>query len=216
VPSRRLALLVATYRYQDPGLRQLTAPGSDAEALANVLRNPEIADFEVTILVNEPRHVVGEAIGEFYRNRRRDDLVLLYFTGHGLKDDQGRLYLAMTDTKRDRLLFTGLSAQQIDEAMDSSSSRQKVLMLDCSYSNGAFRADQIPKAAPQAHALEKFQGKGRVVLTASDAIQYSFEGNHIIGQGTRSVFTRFLVEGLATGQADLDYDGDISLDELYS
>lgn len=104
--SRRLALLVATYRYQDAGLRQLTAPGHDAEALAKVLRDPDIARFDVTILLNEPNHVVGRAIGEFYRNRRRDDLTFLYFTGHGLKDDDGDLYLAMTDTNRDNLLYT--------------------------------------------------------------------------------------------------------------
>ncbi|MCA1606532.1 MAG: caspase family protein, partial [Acidobacteria bacterium] len=212
---RRLALLIATYNYQDAGLRQLTAPGHDAEALAAVLRDPEIANFDVTILVNQPHHVVGEAIGEFYHNRRRDDLTLLYFTGHGLKDDQGRLYLAMANTKHDQLLFTGLSAQQIDEAMESCSSRQKVLILDCCYS-GAFPAGRISKSGSQVHTLEKFQGKGRVVLTASDAIQYSFEGNGITGEGSQSVFTRFLVEGLATGQADLDSDGNISLDELYS
>ena len=213
--SRRLALLVATYRYQDVGLRQLAAPGHDAEALAEVLRDPEIANFEVTILVNEPQHVVGRAIGEFYRNRRRDDLTLLYFTGHGLKDDEGRLYLAMTNTKRDDLVFTALSAQQIDYAMESCSSRQKVLVLDCCYS-GAFPAGRIAKADAEVHTLEKFHGKGRVVLTASDATQYSFEGNQIIGEGTRSVFTRFLVEGLTTGKGDLDEDGDITLDELYS
>jgi uncharacterized caspase-like protein len=212
---RRLALLVATYRYQDAALRQLAAPGHDAQALAEVLRDPTIAGFEVTTLVNEPHHVVGDAIGEFYHNRRRDDLTLLYFTGHGLKDDQGRLYLAMTDTKHDRLLFTGLSAQQINEAMESCLSRQKVLMLDCCYS-GAFPSGHVFKADSQVHALEKFQGKGRVVLTASDATQYSFEGNKIIGEGLRSVFTRFLVEGLTTGNADLDSDGDISLDELYN
>jgi hypothetical protein len=212
---RRLALLVATYRYQDAGLRQLTAPGYDAEALAAVLRDPDIAGYDVTILVNEPHHVVGDAIGDLYHNRRRDDLTLLYFTGHGLKDDHGRLYLAMTDTKRDRLLFTGLSAEQIDEAMESCLSRQKVLVLDCCYS-GAFPAGRIAKADSQVNSLEKFQGRGRVVLTASDATQYSFEGNHIVGQGTQSVFTRFLVEGLTTGKADLDGDGDISLDELYS
>ena len=66
------------------------------------------------------------------------------------------------------------------------------------------------------HTLERFQGKGRVVLTASDATQYSFEGNRIVGQGAGSVFTRFLVEGLTTGRGDLDGGGDISLDELYS
>lgn len=213
--SRRLALLVATYRYRDASLRQLTAPGHDAEALAQVLRHPEIADFDVTILVNEPHHVVGRAIGEFYRNRRRDDLTFLYFTGHGLKDEDGRLYLAMTDTVRDDLLFTALSAQQIDDAMELCRSQRKVLVLDCCYS-GAFPAGRISKADAEVHALEKFRGKGRVVLTASDSTQYSFEGNQIIGKGTRSVFTRFLVEGLTTGKADLDDDGEISIDELYS
>ncbi len=65
MPSRRSALLVATYRYQDATLRQLTAPAHDAEALAEVLRNPEIANFDVTILINEPHHVVLQTIGDF-------------------------------------------------------------------------------------------------------------------------------------------------------
>jgi len=210
-----LALLVANYRYQDSGLRRLTAPGHDAEALAVVLRHPDIAGFEVATLMNEPSHVVGRAIGEFYRNRHSDDLTLLYFTGHGVKDDQGHLYLAMTDTRLNNLLFTALSARQIDDSMESCSSRQKVLVLDCCYS-GAFPSGRISKADPNVHTLENFRGKGRVVLTASDSTQYSFEGNEILGEGIRSVFTRLLVEGLTTGKADLDGDGDISLDELYS
>ncbi|MDV9168568.1 hypothetical protein R6V09_00200 [Streptomyces sp. W16] len=68
---RKLALLIATYDYQDTGLRRLTAPAHDAEALAAVLRDPAIAGFEVTTLVNEPHHRIGEAIGDFYRDRRR-------------------------------------------------------------------------------------------------------------------------------------------------
>lgn len=56
-------------------------------------------------------------IGEFYRDQRRDDLSVLYFTGHGLKDDYGRLYLAMANTRLDNLQFTGLSGNQISEAM---------------------------------------------------------------------------------------------------
>ncbi|MFI9828911.1 hypothetical protein ACIHIX_14595 [Streptomyces sp. NPDC051913] len=47
--GRRLALLVATYEHQDSGLRQLTAPAHDAESLASVLRDPDIAGFEVTV-----------------------------------------------------------------------------------------------------------------------------------------------------------------------
>lgn len=213
--GRRLALLIATYVYQDTGLRQLIAPAQDAETLALVLEDPAIAGFEVTTLINEPYHRVGHAIGEFYRDRRRDDLTMLYFTGHGLKDDDGRLYLAMTDTLRDNLLFTGLSAEQVDQAMERCVSRQKVLILDCCYS-GAFPAGRLAKADTEVHALERFQGRGRTVLTASDATQYSFEGNRARGEAVQSVFTRHLVAGLRDGSADLDGDGDITLDELYS
>ena len=155
---RRLALLVATYRYQDGGLRELTAPGHDAEALAEALRHPDIGGFGVTVLVNEPHYVVGEAIGEFYRNRRHDDLTFLYFTGHGLKDDNGRLYLAMANTKLDSLLFTALPAQQIDYALEACSSRQKV---SCSIAATAerFRLVTLPKVIPRCTRLSVFRVK---------------------------------------------------------
>ncbi|KAB8184488.1 caspase, EACC1-associated type [Microbispora catharanthi] len=212
--GRRLALLIATYLYDDADLRRLTAPAHDAETLAAVLRDPEIGGFEVTTLVNEPNHRVGEAIADLYRDRRGDDLTLLYFTGHGLKDDDGRLYLAMRDTRRDSLIFTAISGEQIDYAMEGCASRRKVLILDCCYS-GAYPAGRLAKAGDDVHALDQFRGRGRTVLTATDATQYAFEGDRVHGEAPRSVFTRHLVEGLRTGRADLDGDGDITLDELY-
>ncbi|MFD7845581.1 caspase domain-containing protein [Nocardia sp. NPDC059764] len=211
----RFALVVATYTFHDPGLRQLTAPAHDAEALAEVLADPAIGGFEVTTLINEPHHVVGSAVGDFFTDRRRDDLTLLYFSGHGLKDDAGKLYLAMTDTRTLNPLFTSVAADQIDYAMTGCHSNHQILILDCCYS-GAFPVGAIAKADDQVHALESFSGRGRTVLTASDATQYAFEGEVPHGQATQSVFTRHLVTGLRDGGADLDQDGDITVDELYS
>ncbi|MFG1805139.1 caspase family protein [Streptomyces sp. NPDC049040] len=216
--GRRLALLIATYDYQDPGLGRLTAPTHDAEALTGVLRDPDIGGFEVTTLVNAKHHRVGEAIGDLYRDRRRDDLTLLYFTGHGLKDDAGRLYLATADTRCDNLRFTAVSAADIDGAMSDSRSRSKLLILDCCYS-GAFPHGTFAKAGTDVHALDSFRGHGRAVLTASDATQYAFEDGCLLGETVgvlpRSVFTRHLVAGLSDGSADEDLDGDITVDELY-
>src|ERR687894_1474660 len=211
----RRALVVATYEYADAGLRRLAAPEHDAESLATVLGDPQIADFDVTMLVNQPHHVVGEAIADFYSEASREDLTLLYFTGHGLKDDEGRFYLAMTNTRRSALMFTAISGAQLNDAMDASPSRRKVLVLDCCYS-GAFPAGRTAKADEGVQTLERFQGKGRAVLTASDATQYAFEGDALSGSASSSVFTRHLVEAIRTGAADLDEDGDIALDELYS
>lgn len=99
--------------------------------------------------------------------------------------------------------------------MGGCSSRQKILVLDCCYS-GAFPSGPAVKSDTTVHALAAFQGRGRTVLTASDATQYSFEGDRLEGSATHSVFTRFLVEDLRDGTADRDGDGDITVDELYT
>jgi len=48
-------------------------------------------------------------------------------------------------------------------------------------------------------------------------MEYAFEidGTQIDGAGTSSLFTRTIVHGLQTGEADLDGDGSISVEELY-
>ncbi len=220
--GRRIALLVATDSYQDTSLSRLTAPASDARKLAAVLRDTRISGFEVTRLYNRPHYIVGREIGNLYRDRRSSDLTLLYFSGHGVKDESGHLYLAMTDTDHENLQFTAVQAEQIRAAMEGCRSRQNVLILDCCYA-GAFPSGFGVKGDTVVHALEQLGGRGSVVLTSSDAMQLSFEGNQVTQTGPApprsapgSLFTRFLIEGLRTGRADLDGDGDITHDELYS
>jgi hypothetical protein len=60
-------------------------------------------------------------------------------------------------------------------------------------------------------------GRGRAVITASSAMEYAFEGDELAdaSEPTPSVFTSALVQGLETGDADLDQDGLVALDELY-
>jgi hypothetical protein len=50
------------------------------------------------------------------------------------------------------------------------------------------------------------------VITASDAMQYSFEGGKLVegAEPEPSPFTRALVEGLTTGEADRNDDGFVS------
>ena len=53
------------------------------------------------------------------------------------------------------------------------------------------------------------------MITASNATEYSFEGNELSGEGEPSIFTSAVVRALQTGQADRDLDGWIAVDELY-
>ncbi|MEI8406335.1 MULTISPECIES: hypothetical protein [unclassified Kribbella] len=67
VRGGRSALIVASTAYQDPGLSELRAPSADADALAAVLSDPQIGGFDVQTLLNEPAHVVNEAVEARYR-----------------------------------------------------------------------------------------------------------------------------------------------------
>jgi pSer/pThr/pTyr-binding forkhead associated (FHA) protein len=100
--------------------------------------------------------------------------------------------------------------------MDRSRSRRQVLILDCCHS-GAFAQGSKAMTGESAGTGPAFEGigYGRVVLTATDATQYAWEGDKVIGQADRSVFTHYLIEGLRTGEADTDLDGTITLDEMY-
>ncbi len=214
--ENRSALIVAVSEYQDAGLRKLVAPPQDAEALARVLGDMTIGGFAVKTLLNQPSYQVNREIEAFFASGAKDDLLLLYFSGHGLKDETGRLYFATTDTDRRFLRSTAVSAALLHDLMNDCNSRRQVLLLDCCYS-GAFARGKTHHKASQAVDIGEYfgQGRGQFVLTASDAMQYAFEGDTVSGEGLRSVFTDTLVQGLETGEADLDGDGAISCDELY-
>jgi caspase domain-containing protein len=214
--GKRSALILASHDYEDPGLRLLRAPARDAEALGRVLRDPEIGNFEVRTLLNQPAHVVNLAVEEFFADRKPDDLLVLHFSGHGVKDDSGELYFATVDTKLQRLGSTTVSAQFVNRQMNRSRSRRIVVLLDCCYA-GAFERGMVSKADQAVHVEEQFGGRGRAVITASGAMEYAFENAELTASSELrpSVFTRAVVEGLETGDADRDQDGFVGLDELY-
>ena len=220
--GQRRALIIASDEYDHPGLSRLKAPAADAEALANVLGDKEVGGFQVKVVHNEPAYIVGGHIEDLFADSQSDDLVLLHFSGHGLKSDSGELFFAARNTRPDRLGSTAVPADFVQRCMRSSRARSIVLFLDCCY-GGAFGEGVAVRAAGSANVLESFPagklggGRGRAVITASSAMEYAFEGNSLADEHQQqpSVFTAALVEGLTSGDADKDEDGLVSLDELY-
>jgi hypothetical protein len=211
----RAALVIATTSYQDPALRQLRAPAYDTEDLTEVLGDPRIGGFTVTRVIDQDEWQVRRAIDAFLSGRGTDELVLVYLSCHGVLDRRGRLYFAASDTLKTQLGSTGILSVWLLDQLDECRARRQVLILDCCFS-GAFAHGSKGDADLDLERRLAGQGRGRAVLTASRAGEYSFEGQALPGAAVAdSVFTAGLVEGLRTGAADAGGDGYISVDEAY-
>lgn len=212
----KVALLIGVSEYEH-GLNPLPGAVKDVEALREVLLHPDMGGFleTNTISLNNPeRQHVEELIERLFSDRQKDDLVLLYFSGHGIKDDLGRLYLATPKTRKDRkgelVRATAVAASFIQQCMGFSRARRQVVILDSCFS-GAFAEGLSAKDDSIIDIRGQLGGEGRVVLTSSSSTQYSFEDQ----KQDLSVYTRFLIEGIKSGEADLDEDQFISVDELH-
>jgi uncharacterized caspase-like protein len=208
----KYALLIGVDTYGE-GLQPLPAASKDVAALREVLLNPQIGGFdEAKPLINPSQPEMAREIELWFQNRQPEDLVLLFFSGHGVKDDRRDLYFAAANTEkqRDRLLTsTATPARFIHDRIRACKAKYQVLILDCCFS-GAF-GDLVAKEDGEIPLQEQLGAEGRVVLTSTSAVDYSFEKR---GEDL-SVYTRYLVEGLATGAADENGAGVITVDELH-
>ncbi|MDZ8080707.1 MAG: ABC transporter substrate-binding protein [Nostoc sp. DcaGUA01] len=211
----KVALLIGVSEYE-PGLTPLPAAIKDVEAMQRVLENPEIGGFDdVTPLINPRRQAMEEAIETLFAGRQKDDLVLLFFSGHGIKDEGGKLYFATRNTRKNEkgglVQATAVSANFVQEIMRTKGfSKRQVVILDCCFS-GAFAEDMLIKDDGSVDVKNQLGGQGRAVLTSSTSTQYSFEQK----ESNLSIYTRYLVEGIETGAADTNDNGVITVDELH-
>ena len=211
----RYALIVAVADYRDEKLRKLRAPIADAARLGAVLEDSHIGGFDVEIATDDNEGELKRRIARFVSDRRPEDLLLIHFSCHGVKDENGELYLAARDTEvGDMLSATGIAASWLSEQIGRTRSKRVVVMLDCCF-GGSFPFGMRARAGDDVNVQQHLQGRGRAVITASSAMEYAYEGDRLSGRAQPSIFTNAVVEGLESGKADRDGDRLISVDDLY-
>ncbi len=214
--ARRAALVIAVSEYSDTMLRQLRSPAGDAADFGQVLGSPDLGGFDVTTVLEGRAHQIRLTVEEFLAVCGPEDLALVYLSCHGLVDARRRLYFAAADTLKDRLASTGVEARWLLDQLEECRARRQVVILDCCFS-GAFAAGTKGADTGELGSELLGQGRGRVVLTASRATEYSFEGTPTQNAASPgSVFTAALATGIRTGAADTDADGYISVDDAYA
>src|SRR5689334_8700757 len=114
----RHALLVGVSEFQDQRLDRLNAPINDVIALRGILQDPARGRFDsVELSINEDYMAIRDRLARLYQDRTPDDLLLLYYSGHGILE-RGRLYLATAGSNLDAPRARSVAAKDVREFME--------------------------------------------------------------------------------------------------
>jgi uncharacterized caspase-like protein len=202
--KRKIGLVIGTNNYNDPG-KNLEFAENDAREMMDVL---SLCGFDPVIaLIDKTYDAVRKKIEKEFKRADYDDLILIYFAGHGELDEYNCLYLELKDSDPETLLSTSLSFDFIDNCIRNSKCKTVIVIIDSCYSGAAVGQRGSPEKS-----LEKAFGEGKIILYASSVFETVNEDQEL----QHGVFTYYLLEGLG-GVADLEpKDRKITIDELYN
>lgn len=240
----KYAVIIGVSRYKDPAIPKLQFADRDAQAVRDFLLSPEGGRFrsdKIAYLVNEDANLknMRTALYTFLTVAQKQDLVVIYFAGHGSADpnDRRNLYLLPYDTEVFNMGGTAFPMWELQDVFGRIiKARRIVTFADACHSAGLSGASNSVDAQGRSamkqgrdlqlesgpldsgnnlinQYLSRYAGEDqRAVLTASDVSERSIEGPD--WGGGHGVFTYFLLEGLK-GKADLNGDSTVTAGELF-
>lgn len=221
--GRRLALIVGVNQPRDESWPELLHAQHDAEALASALSS-QAGRFEVELLVTPEQTRLSEILKALDRlaakNRSSDDIVVVYFSGHGsLSRERGgelQRYLVTSDTTRRDLPGTGFGVDLLRSRFEALTSNKRALLLASCHS-GTGKSLLPDDVAAELRGLKGVVPRplaqvssGVTVLSASAFGQPAREDD---GLG-HDIYTYFLLEALRQ-RVDRNGDGAVSVEEAH-
>jgi len=218
------AVVIGISKYKN--IPSLKYAANDAQAFYRYLTEVSgVPKDHIWLLLDEEATLdkLKSALGTHLRRQAgRDDMVIIYLAGHGATErdaaspdgDGLEKYILPHNADPKDLFASALPMNDVSKIFQRISSEKMVFISDTCYS-GASGGRTIPVTGTRTNISGAFldrisQGKGRVILTASDANEVSVEKDEL----KHGVFTYYLLEALG-GQGDIDKDGAITVDEVY-
>jgi uncharacterized caspase-like protein len=181
------------------------------------------------------------ALKDTLKQAKEEDMVILYFSGHGMLDDRKDFWYATWDVDARNPGANGLSYRQMESLLDSIAPVRKLLLLDACHSGEVDKSQLVEDAGGTAQSgarssIKKFKYKQDPSLpdigNLFELMQEMFNsfnkgtGTVVISaaagdsyaleseQWNNGVFTYALINGMMSKAADQNKDGDISIAEL--
>ena len=213
--AKKWAVIVGVGDYKSTDIQDLRYAARDARAMYDFLRSPAAGPFEaenILLLTDEKAtaQAIREAMFVFLQKADYNDLVVIYFAGHGAPDPTrpDNLYLLPHDADVKSLAATGFPMWDVKTALRRQIKAEQVIVIaDACHSGGT----KDGNANPINGSFEDlFTPSRRVILTAADDNELSFEDAK--WGGGHGVFTFNLIEGLK-GAADANRNGIVTFSE---
>jgi uncharacterized caspase-like protein len=236
--GRRWAVVIGVSDYQQRGkwgLTDLRYAGKDATAMAEYLRAPDGGRFDqVRVLIDNKATLanIRAALREELRSVQENDLVIVYWAGHGMPDpyDQEKLYLLGYDSDPAHMASTGYSMEEFQRDIRNLKAGRLILVADACHSAGLSDPMQATRGELQNDIVEGLRGvtigpapnsvlpvagSCNLIFTSCEVGEKSLESTEL--GGGHGAFTYFLLEALR-GDADRrdnngNADGQVSLGE---
>jgi hypothetical protein len=228
-PSTQWAVIIGVGGYESSTVPRLRYSVADADAVYQTLISAGFKKENILLLTDKTERKptlrnIKWALGTFLaRSAHKDDLVMIYFAGHGASEvDQRGIerdglskYLVPVDADPDDLYSTALPMDEMQNVLARIEAERVTVFLDACYSGAAggrtFASNKTRAVNVDEIFLDRLtRAKGRAIVTASRPSELSIE----LAELGHGIFTYYLVRGLQ-GYADNNRDGIVSLQELY-
>ncbi|MEN3326595.1 MAG: hypothetical protein V7638_1402 [Acidobacteriota bacterium] len=225
VNGQKFALIIGISRYKNnlKGIPNLKYADQDATAMYEFFQKRTGGGFtreNMLLLQNEQATTanIREALTHFITRASENDLLLIFFAGHGAPDPfyPQNLYVITYDTSVEAMEQTAFAMASLRKFVEQNvRSKRVVLLFDACHSAGLSSEGtrDLPNNLANLYLQNLlYQQEGRAIITSSDVNEASRESQKW-GNG-HGVFTYYLLEGLK-GSADTNGDRLVSVGELF-
>ena len=214
--KRRVHVLaVGVDQYADPDIPDLDLAGHDAERFAKAIGaiggDVEVASLDILGDADATRAGVLAALEKAIAETAAGETVVLFFAGHGIRDDDGTYYLATSDANLDDMAASALAWNDIASVLAGRPGRIAVFLDTCH--SGAAGTGAFATNDNATNSLLERIPSGIVVFSASKGRELSEESKSFGG----GIFTSALLDVIQGNRDayDRNHDGAIEISELY-
>jgi hypothetical protein len=218
--DKRLAVVIGVGQYESADIPDLEFAKADAQSVYDFLKSDAAGPFDDVLFLADEQATgaaMRQALFVFLQQADWNDLVVVYYAGHGAPDPArpDNLYLLPSDADLNQLAATGFPMWDVKTALRRQIAAERVLVIaDACHSAGTADGDVVGGGDANAIAggfSQLFTPSRRLMMTAANTNEFSLEDARWGGHG---VFTHFLLEGLE-GKGDVDADGIVTFTELF-